>query len=276
MEFSVLMSVYNKEKSNNLRRSLISIWDEQNIKPKEIVIVKDGPLYKELDEEINIWKSKLKDNIKIIELEKNSGLGKALSIGVKNCRCNIIARMDSDDISLPNRFEEQIKIFKENCEIDVCSAWIAEFSENENNILSIKILPEKDYEIKKYSKYRNPINHPAVMFKKEAVIKAGNYQDMLYFEDYYLWKKMIKKGFIFYNIQKVLLKMRAGNDMIERRRGKMYAKYELKFLKKCYKEKLFDTYLEYLINKIIRIPIRIAPKIIIKNIYNYNRKMEKG
>ena len=142
MKFSVLMSIYNKEKPEYFNRAMQSIWDEQTVKPDEIVLVQDGKLTDELYNSIEQWKEKLKKIFKTIPLEVNVGLGDALNIGIKHCNFELIARMDTDDISLPNRFEKQLKVF-ENKNIDICSTWVSEFEDDENKIISYRKLPEK-------------------------------------------------------------------------------------------------------------------------------------
>lgn len=264
MEFSILMSIYYKEKSEYLQRAMISIWDEQTVKPNEIVLVLDGPLSVELYNIIDVWKEKLGVVLKIISLKQNVGLGKALNEGMKNCTYEIIARMDTDDISLFNRFEKQLKIFEE--EIDICSSWISEFDLNESNIISYRKLPELHDDIINYSKLRNPINHPAVMYRKSIVEKSGGYKQMMWFEDYYLWIRMIINGAKFYNVQEPLVNMRAGYGQLERRGGFKYALEEWKFLKKLKEIGFLNSY-QFIKNVIIRFTARILPKIILKTIY---------
>ena len=175
MNFSVLMSIYKKEEPKYFNRAMQSIWDEQSVKPNEIVLVQDGKLTDVLYIVIDEWKNKLSDVLKIIPLEQNVGLGDALNEGIKHCSYELIARMDTDDISLPDRFEKQLKVF-EISDIDICSGWISEFEDDEIKIKSYKKLPENHDDIVKYAKVRCPINHPTVMYKKSSVEKAGGYQ----------------------------------------------------------------------------------------------------
>lgn len=268
-KFSVLMSIYYKEDANYFNRAMVSIWDEQILKPNEIVLVLDGKLTEELMQTISKWKNKLNEIMKIVPLENNMGLGDALNVGLKECTYELVARMDTDDISIPYRFEKQLKIF-ENSNIDICSSWISEFDKNENNIKSLKKLPENHDDIVRYAKLRCPVNHPTVMYKKSAVEKAGGYQKMMLMEDYYLWGRMILKGARFYNIQDVLLNMRAGDSMIQRRAGMMYVKSELKLLNE-FRKIGFLTMREYVKNLLIRIPIRLMPIGILKFAYGFLR-----
>lgn len=264
------MSIYYKENPEYFNRAMCSIWDEQILKPSEIVLVLDGKLTEELMQVILEWKNKLNEIMKIIVLEKNVGLGDALNIGLKNCTNELIARMDTDDISLPSRFLEQIEIFNKN-NIDLCSSWIDEFDNDENKIISSRKVPEYNEDIIKFSKMRNPINHPAVMFKKQSVIDAGNYKKMYSFEDYYLWIRMLMNNSKLYNIQKSLVKMRAGYNQLERRRGWKYLKYEFNFWTSLYNIK-FINFIELLKNLSFKLLIRLMPRKIIKEIYRLIRK----
>ncbi len=269
--FSVLISIYYKEKAEYLNKCFESIWDKQTIKPNEIILVEDGKLTEELYFCITNLKKKLGSILKVISLRNNSGLGKALQIGLYNCNFNIIARMDTDDISYPRRFEKQLEVFKKN-NIDICSGWVAEFKDNQENIISYRKLPEFHEKIVKYAKLRSPINHPAVMFKKDSVLKAGGYREMLWFEDYYLWCRMINQGAKFHNIQEPLVKMRIGNGLISRRSGIKYAIAEYYFQKKLYNMG-FINHTEFIRNISLRFILRILPTSFLKNIYRIIRKL---
>lgn len=271
MKFSVLMSIYFKEKSSNFNRAMQSIWDEQSIKPSEIILVEDGKLTDELYNAINLWKERLGQNLKVIKLKENLGLGDALAMGLKECSFELVARMDSDDISLPKRFEKQLEIFRTNENIDICSSWISEFETDESSIYAYRKLPESHNDIVKFAKLRSPINHPATMFKKSAVLQAGNYQKMLLIEDYYLWVRMILKGFKFYNIQEVLVNMRAGKDQLTRRQGLKYAINELKVQHLFYKMGFLNLY-EFLRNAMLKFSVRIMPKFILRVVYKILRR----
>ena len=275
MQFSVLLSIYHKENPLFFHRAMTSIWDEQSLKPDEIVLVEDGPLTDPLYEAISFWKEKIPTIIKIIKLKKNQGLGKALAIGLEACSFEIVARMDTDDISLPHRFEKQIKYFKKNAiaglnySIDVCGSLVDEFDDDENNILSTRKLPEFHHAISTFSKKRNPVNHPSVMYKKDLIINAGNYQPMDYFEDWYLWVRALENNAKFYNIQESLVKMRAGFTQLERRSGLKYAEKEFNFFNTLRKRKYLNSF-QYLLF-FGRILIRLLPRRIIHLIYKLLR-----
>lgn len=265
MKFSVLMSIYHKESAEYFNRCMKSIWDEQSLKPNEIVLVQDGPLTDSLYLSINNWQKKLDTVFKTIVLENNQGLGDALNIGLQNCKYELVARMDTDDIAKPSRFEKQLKIF-DNQNIDICSSWISEFDKDEVESLSVRKVPKDHEDILKFAKARNAINHPAVMYKKSAVDKAGGYKKMLWFEDYYLWARMIMDGARFYNIQEPLVHMRAGYGQLERRGGVKYAFKEIIFQRELLKIGFINK-TQFVKNNIIRITARMLPKNFLKSIY---------
>ncbi len=251
--FSVLMSVYYKELPEYLKDSLLSVIN-QSLRPDEIVLVKDGKLTPELDKVISDFKKKYPRLFTIVPLKKNSGLGIALNAGLNHCKYDIIARMDSDDYSLPDRFEKQINVFK-NRNVDMVGGLIQEYDEEMAEKQGIRTVPENHESILKYLKKRSAFNHVSVMYRKQAVIDAGGYQDCPYFEDYYLWCRMAKKNCLFYNIQEVLVNVRGGDSMINRRGGKEYNKCIRNFYDKIYKigfvnlfEKKFNTALRVFIS----------------------------
>ncbi len=225
-KYSVLMSVYYKEKAEFLEQSMNSIWN-QTIPTDDFVLVCDGPLAKELDDVIDSMKKNHPDTLNIVRLNENSGLGNALNIGIKHCKNELVARMDSDDISRSDRCEKQLAVFLNNQNISVCSGVIEEFREITEKVDKCRIPPETSEEIERFSKKRNPFNHPCVMYKKSAVEGAGGYRDFYLLEDYYLWIRMIQNGCKGYNIQEPLLWMRAGSGLYRRRAGWKYAKSQV-------------------------------------------------
>lgn len=264
--FSVLLSIYYKERPNYLRQSLDSLFSQTQL-PTEIVLVKDGPLTKTLDIIIEEY-SKRYLQLKIVSLSVNQGLGKALNEGLKHCSYDLVARMDTDDIAKPNRFEKQLEVLNNHPEIDIVSSWIDEFEGETNHILSIRKLPEYHKEIYQFAKKRNPINHPAVMFRKSSVLAAGGYKHFPLFEDYYLWVRMLMNGAKFYNIQESLLYFRSSSDMFKRRGGINYALMELKFEQELLRIKFIDKSI-FIKNILIRFISRLIPNKLRTIIYKH-------
>ncbi len=255
MPFSVLMSLYAKERPDYLLQSLDSIFS-QTLPPDEAVLVEDGPLTDELYSVLDEYEKKY-PQLKRIKLSQNGGLGKALNEGLKHCSYELVARMDTDDIAMPDRFEKQLKVFEEYPQVEVVSAWIEEFDSDTNKSIAIRKLPEFPFEIYKFGKKRCPINHPVVMFKKNTVQFAGGYLSFPLFEDYYLWVRLLLNGAKFYNVQETLLKFRTSPEMYRRRGGFKHAINELKFQRHIYKLGYIST-----IQLFINIPIRFLTRII--------------
>lgn len=227
-KFSVLMSVYKKDNPAWFDDAIESVCN-QTLKPSEIVIIVDGPVP---DEILNVIDTKKKKYPFIVDhrLEENIGLGRVLEKGVPLCSNEIIARMDSDDISKPERFEKEMKYLEEN-DCDLVGSDAEEFCDDPNEIVSIREVPKTYEEIKKYIKSRNPFNHGTLMFKKSAVLAAGNYKDMHYCEDYYLWVRMLLSGAKMANMGECLVKFRMNKDTFKRRGGMKYYKSQKKLFK---------------------------------------------
>ena len=223
-KFSVLMSVYYKESPHNLDLSLESILVNQTRKPDEVILVEDGKLTKELDAVVDKYKKKFKNTLKIVPLKTCGGLGNALNKGLEKCKYDIIARMDSDDVSVEDRFEKQIKFFMEHPEASAVGGYIGEFNDDPNESLRLKKIPLTQEEILDYAKLRNPMNHVTVCFKKKDILSIGGYMHLLYLEDHYLWARLLANGKILANMPKILVKVRVGNGFSSRRGSKDYIK----------------------------------------------------
>jgi glycosyltransferase involved in cell wall biosynthesis len=270
MNFTVLLSVYSKENSLFFTESLNSIFT-QTVSPTEVILVKDGPLTSELDNVIEEYKIKY-SILKIVSLEKNIGLGKALNEGLKYCLYEWIARMDSDDICFPDRFEKQLQFISKNNEITVLGSSMNEFSIQPGDIKSSRKLPETHNELVSFARKRNPFNHPTVMFNKKVIEDIGSYQEVPLFEDYHLWLRVIQKGYKVANLPEPLLYFRIGEDIIRRRHGWSYVKKEFLFYKRCAKENLLSTKNAYFAF-FTRLPMRLMPKKILSFLYKkYLRK----
>lgn len=256
-KYSVLMSVYYKEKPEWLEQSIESMMN-QTIKPNEFVLIKDGELTEELNNVILKYHKKFKEIFNIVELKENVGLGEALKIGVQKCKNELIARMDSDDYSVPDRCEKEINKFIEDKELSIVGSSIAEFIDSIDNIQAYRNLPENDSEIKAYAKRRNPFGHPSVMFKKSKVIEAGNYRSYYLVEDYDMWIRMLEKNAKCYNFKEILVYMRVSEDFYKRRGGLKYLKSIMKFKREQY-NKGFYGLKDWTISSLASIIICIMP-----------------
>lgn len=227
MDYSILMTVYDKEKPENLETAIISMLD-QTVPSDDFVLVCDGMLNHSLNQVIE----KYANRINVIRSDIKVGLSNALNIGLKNCKHELVARMDSDDISLPDRCEKELKMFHYDPRLTIVSGTIQEFIKEPSGdgLKQKRSLPEKHEDIVRFSHKRNPFNHPAVMYKKSAVLEIGGYHDDYHrFEDYDLWIRLFQHGAIGYNIPDVILYMRISYDFYMRRGGARFAKDTLRF-----------------------------------------------
>ena len=227
MDFSVLMTTYNGETNENLIESIGSIFDKQTRKPNQVVIVIDGPFSDDKKEVIEEYKKNYPDVFDLVYLEKNVGQSKASAEGIKYVKHELVARMDSDDISVPDRFEKQMAIFESNNEIDVVGGWIAEFETDPEHPHSYRRVEENHDDIVKQFRTRMPFNNVTVMFKVKALEAAGGYGRDTVNEDFSVFSHMWVNNARFYNIQQVLCNVRTGNGMVSRRKGMRIRSYLL-------------------------------------------------
>lgn len=267
MKFSVLLSVYKNEKPEYLRTALKSII-EQTLMPDEIVIVQDGQLTDDLEKVLAFFKNRYGNLVILIPCRANRGLGLALRDGVTACSNEYIARMDTDDIANPRRFEIQMAYLEKHPDIAVLGSWVTEFSGNPDKPDTITKLPCLYKDIINYARKRNPFRHMTIVLKKSAVVDSGNYRDFLWFEDYDLWIRMIQKGYLVENISSVLVNVRADDDMFARRGGWVYLKQDIKFQKYLY-DSNFIGIGGLVFNIAVRSFYRLLPKSFLVKFYRY-------
>ena len=255
-DFSVLLSVYYKEKPDFLRQSLNSVFS-QTIKASQVVLVEDGPLTPELNSIVTEFCNKYPE-LEIVPLPENRGLGLALAVGIKNCKSELIARMDTDDIARNDRFELQLKQFEDNPSLDICGSHVQEFEDTPNNVVTKRRVPLTDEDCKKYQRKRDAFNHMTVMYKKSAVLAAGNYQHCPLMEDTLLWVNMFKNGAIAMNIDDYLVYARIGKGMYERRGGWSYFKKYKQARKRIY-ETGYISRLDYINTLLVQLIVALLP-----------------
>jgi len=265
LQISVLMSVYIKEKAEYVRTCFESLL-KQTVKATEWVVVEDGPLSDELYAILDEFQEKYPGLIKRVPLAENRGLGLALKEGIQHCSNEMIARMDTDDICVPERFERQIKEFIENSELDICGSYIIEFENDINNVLSKRHVPLTNEEIIEYQRRRSAYNHMTVMYKKSAVLNAGNYEHAPLMEDDMLWTRLILAGAKGKNIDEYLVYARTGLAMIERRGGWSYFKKYKASRKKVYELGLASAY-DYYYTLAVQLVVALLPKSIRKFVF---------
>lgn len=281
MEFSVLMSVYKKEKPEYLREALESVIN-QTLPPDEIVLVEDGPLTAELDKVVDDIEALLRQKtemtqhgqsykerlpqLKVVKLEQNQQLGRALAEGLKHCTNELVARMDTDDIAVSDRFEVQYRYMAEHPEIAVSGGLMEEFDPADESYRKVKNMPTSKENIKSYSRYRNPVNHMTVMFRKAKVEAAEGYRHFPFLEDYDLWTRMQAKGCEFANIDKVFVRARTERDIYKRRGGRKYCRQYLELRKQQRQLGLLNIK-EYAVAIILTIGMTLQPSWLRKLVY---------
>lgn len=222
-QFSVLLSLYIKEDPRYLQECFESLLD-QTVPATEWVIVEDGPLTQELYQVLDTYQERYPGLIKRVPLEKNLGLGLALREGMLHCSHELVARMDTDDLARPARFEKQLACFEKDPVLDICGSHILEFEADPQHPNAVRKVPLGHDEIVHYQKSRSAFNHVTVMFKKSSVLRAGNYEDAPLMEDDMLWVRMLLSGAKGMNLDDYLVDVRTGAGMIERRGGFGYFK----------------------------------------------------
>ena len=264
-QFSILMVISESDNVNYLFDALKSISTDQELQPNEYIIVRNGSLKKKQLEIIEHWlfENNLNENVTLIDLPQMKTLSDSLNIGLANSSYELIARMDPDDISLPQRFLKQINAFKLDKSLSVCGTLGNEFSNFKECF--VKQLPINEKDIKEFSRWRNPLIHPSVMFKKTDVIKVGSYPNTKKSQDYLLWTRMIKNGFKVININEVLI------NLIQRR-GFNYFLSEIEVLNKMYRDGSIP-FSYFLANLLLRFFLRIMPKSLKLFFYNRRPKM---
>lgn len=255
-EFSVLMSVYCKEHPDYLKQALDSVFS-QTVRASQVVLVEDGPLTPQLDMIIDDYCSRYPE-LDVVPLAENRGLGLALAEGILHCKYELVSRMDSDDIARNDRFEIQLNVFEDNPTIDICGSQMLEFEGDISNIVTRRRVPLADADIKRYQKRRDGLNHVTVMFKKTAVLRAGNYQHCPLMEDTLLWVNMFKNGATAMNVDDYLVYVRIGKDMFERRGGWAYYKKYKQARKKIY-DTGYISWWDYYYTILVQFTVALMP-----------------
>ena len=262
------MSLYYKEHPDYFDMCLKSL-SEQTLPADEIVIVFDGPVSQTLENVALSWQKQLP--ITIVRLEKNQGLGTALNIGLEHCQYELVARMDTDDLCVSDRFEKQIAYLGAHPDIALVGGNITEYSEDLSEVLAQRIVPNSTEDIQKRIVKYNPFNHGTVLFKKEAVTKVGNYQPHLFMEDYNLWLRLVAAGYKLSNLNEFFLKSRSGDNLIGRRKGLVYIKSEYQLAQLKYSLGLQNAFSAGLLFLARSLP-RLLPTAILKHVYQFVRK----
>lgn len=264
--FSVLMSLYEGENPRHFEAALQSIA-EQTLRPTQIVLVFDGPLTPELEK---VVARNSDDRYKIVRLEENRGLGEALNEGLQHCHHEIVVRADTDDINLPDRFRIQVSFMDENPDISALSADMDEFSGDPEKVVSCRNLPTGHDDIVRMMRARNPLNHPASVFRKSAVLALGGYPPLRLAQDYGLWIKLCAAGHHFANINQSLVLFRKNDEFMKRRGSSKYIYYDFKLQHLLYSNNLISAP-RFIFNFAGRSAVRLAPNSLRRLAYSFLR-----
>lgn len=214
--YSVLMSVYHKEKPEHFAACLDSMVN-QTFPTDDFVIVCDGPLTPELDAVLEQYTRQYPAMFNIVRLPENVGIGNAANIGLQHCKNELVAKMDADDLAVPDRCEKQVKQFRENPELAVCGGFIEEFDQDPAEPFSIRAVPTTNEEIRKFARRRQPFNNMTVMYRRSAVQAVGGYRSFRRSEDYDLYLRLLHGGYPAGNLPDILVKARVDNSAFSRR-----------------------------------------------------------
>lgn len=267
MDYSVLMTVYKKEKPEYLKSAIESMLN-QTVPPAQFVLVCDGPLNPELDDAIESYG----DRLDVLRLPENHGPGYARSEGFKRCRCSLIATMDSDDLSVPDRCEKQLAAFEKDEKLAVVSGSIEEFDSSPDEPFAKRELPQEHEDILRFSKTRIPFNNVTTMYKKGAILNAGGYnRELRLFEDYDLWIRVLRSGVKTTNLPDTLVKVRTTQGQLKRRGGIVYGKAMLRFRKNMCRSGWISRK-EYVLSAYPHFAVCLMPNFVRKLVYKFLRK----
>lgn len=254
---SVVLATYGGDDPDALQEALDSVINQTHT-PAEIVLVENGPIPSTIESIVETYQQDHPSTFSVVQIDTNQERGYARQIGIESASHELVAMMDTDDISVPQRFEEQVEYLSDHPSVDAVGGYIAEFTDDPDNPHAIRRVPLTPEDVANKARFRSPINQMTVMVRREAVLKAGNYKRVDPMEDYDLWARMLVNGSKLANIPQVLAKVRGGEKMYARRGGWKNAHEEIR-LQRQFLELGFINLPVALMNLCIRIPIRLLP-----------------
>lgn len=270
MKLTVVVPIYKNNDVRQLRVSLDSLL-RQTLLPNEILVVADGPVSAELEQVASCFKCQVSSKnlsveVNYLKFEQNEGLGGAMRKAVLMAKGDFIARMDADDICLPDRFEKQMKCFEEDAKLSIVGGQISEFDGDIHHLTGRRVVPKEHNEIAKFMRSRNGMNHVTVIIKKKDLLKAGNYQPFYLLEDYYLWVRMLQNGCKFKNIDDDVVLVSAGREQMDRRGGYEYFRRQCQVFKYM-RNTGFIPYWRYFLNLIERGVVHVLMPIPVRSLF---------
>lgn len=262
--FSLLLSTYGGDDPEFLREAFVSSVQEQTRRPDEVVLVQDGPVPDVLAEAISELVATSPVPVRLVVMEENVGLGPALDMGLEACSHEIVARMDADDVSRPDRFERQLPLIEGGA--DIVGSGLFEFGSSVDDVVGRRTPPTDPDEIRRVIRFRDPFNHPTVVYRKSAVLGAGGYTDMALMEDYLLFTRMVDAGARPANLAEPLVYYRVGAGAYARRGGRQLLRSELA-LQRRFRDLGITSRSEYVRNVVVRGAYRLVPENVRKVAY---------
>jgi hypothetical protein len=262
--FSLLLPVYRGDRPEFLRRAFRSSVDDQTLRPDEVVVVRDGPVSAELARTMAELAAASPVPVVTVELERNMGLAYALERGLDACSHDVVARMDADDISLPERFARQLELISGG--LDLVGTGMYEFADEVGTIGGRRTPPVGADAISRYARFHDPFNHPTVVYRRAAVRRAGGYLPLGLMEDYYLFARMIQSGARVENLPDPLVMYRVSAGAYARRGGVAQLRAELR-LQREFRRRRFTSLSQALRNVLVRGSYRLIPEAVRRGLY---------
>ncbi len=262
--FSLLISVYAQDTPEFLRRAFISSVQDQTRRPDEVVVVQDGSVPDELATTLHELVTTSPVPVTHVVLEHNVGLGPALDRGLAACAHDVVARMDADDVSVARRFEVQLPLIEAGA--DIVGSALMEFVDDVSDIVQVRIPPLDPDWIRSAARFRDPFNHPTVVYRRSRVQQAGGYQDLRLMEDYLLFARMLQVGATPANVAEPLVYYRVGAGAYARRGGRELLRSELA-LQRRFLELGITTRAQYVRNVVVRGGYRLVPEAVRRQAY---------
>jgi glycosyltransferase involved in cell wall biosynthesis len=253
--FTLLLPVYAGDRPDYLRRAYRSAVDDQTLQPDQVVIVRDGPVGDALAECLDEIQASSLVPVTFVGLADNGGLGPALDEGLAASWFDVIARMDADDVAMPNRFEVELPLMGD---ADIVGSGLLEFAEDTDDIVGQRVPPIDPGHIKRYARMHDPFNHPTVVYRRQAVLAAGGYGNLPLMEDYALFARMLHRGARAINVAEPLVFYRVGSQAFKRRGGTRLLRSELQ-LQREFRRDGFTSRVQFLRNVVVRGGYRLVP-----------------
>jgi glycosyltransferase involved in cell wall biosynthesis len=258
-QFSVLLPVYAGDDPRFLERAFRSVTDEQTLRPAEVVVVRDGPVGTPLAAVLAALPEVAAESgvqVQVVELVDNVGLARALERGLAACSHDVVARMDADDVSLPDRFARQVALVAQG--YDLVGSAIQEFADEDSPGI-VRVPPLTSDEVARASRFVSPFNHPSVVYRASVVGRAGGYEHLPLMEDYWLFVRMLATGARACNLAEPLVLYRVGAGAYARRGGLRLLRSELR-LQVLMRRSGWTSWSQALRNVAVRGGYRLVPE----------------